>query len=95
MIAFVCGFDGILIDSDPHGADKLDIDFISANFATVLKNLNSGQDKIKDLIATFDGFVVCLKVLDDCFVGIIMGKDGNIGRAKFELGKIGGDILNA
>lgn len=93
--SFLCGFDGMLIGSTIKIKTNLDIDLFAANFATVIKNTNSGVEKLHDIIATFDSFVVCIRVIEDGFLGIVMGKDGNIGRAKFELTRIGGNIFGA
>jgi predicted regulator of Ras-like GTPase activity (Roadblock/LC7/MglB family) len=94
--SFCCGFDGIIIDKHAKGNVEIDVEFLAANFASVIKNISfDKKQKLIELIVTLESYVICIKILPDAFIGLGMAKDGNIGRAKFELNKIGGDILSA
>lgn len=88
--AFFCGLDGIVIGIHQSRKTDVDMEFIAANFASVIKNLKD----VSDIIATFKNEIVAIKISQDGFVGVVMSKDGNLGRLKLELNKIGGDFLN-
>ncbi len=92
--AFFCGYDGMIIAK--YERKQIDMDFIAANFASVIKNLNhSNDEKVIDMFSTFTTMVIAIRISKDGFLGILLSKDGNLGRAKLELAKAGGDFLNA
>lgn len=94
--SFCCGLDGIIIDKNTKTSIDIDIDFLAANFASVIKNINyDAKQQLVDMIVTLDNHIICIKIIPDAFIGLVMSKSGNVGRAKFELNKIGGDILSA
>jgi len=91
--SFFCGWDGLLIDK--HEVRPVEIDLIAANLSSVIKYLNdSGAGRVEDIILTFTSTVVAIKITDDGFLGLVLSLDGNLGRAKLELNKSGGDFLN-
>lgn len=92
--AFFCGYDGMIIAK--YEQRSVDIDYIAASFATVIKSMNNASsEKVIDIFSTFTTFVIAIHISKDGFLGILLSKDGNLGRAKLELTKAGGDFLNA
>jgi predicted regulator of Ras-like GTPase activity (Roadblock/LC7/MglB family) len=87
--AFFCGFDGMMIAKYELRQADVDMDLVAANFASVIKNLKD----VSDIIATFKTSIVAIKISQDGFIGILMSKDGNLGRLKLELNRVG-DFLN-
>jgi predicted regulator of Ras-like GTPase activity (Roadblock/LC7/MglB family) len=86
------GFDGLIIEK--VGRDNgLDVELISATFASVVKNLKNQHNELMELMATFQQDVVFIRVMEDGFVCIVMGQDGNIGRAKLEAKKLGKNFM--
>jgi predicted regulator of Ras-like GTPase activity (Roadblock/LC7/MglB family) len=90
MGAFFCGFDGMVIGMHQSRNTDTDMELVAANFASVIKNIKD----VSDIIATFKSEIVAIKISQDGFVGVVMSKDGNLGRLKLELNKLGGDFLN-
>ncbi len=87
--SFFCGFDGILIEQYKTPAITYDFDEIAANWADITSKLMHQDNMLSDFIATFEHNIIAIKPLgEDGFIGIVMSKDANIGRAKFELNKI-------
>jgi predicted regulator of Ras-like GTPase activity (Roadblock/LC7/MglB family) len=82
------GYDGLVIEKVGR-ENGLDIDFISAIFASVIKSLKNQENEISELMATFQKDVVFIRVMEDGFICIVMGQDGNIGRAKLETKRLG------
>jgi len=83
---FFCGYDGIVIEKIPN---KDDIDSISAYCATAYKHFKIENNEFKEMICLFERSILVVRWLEDGFVGVCMGLDGNIGRAKLELNKYG------
>ena len=83
---FFCGYDGLVIDK--YGV--ADTDLLAATYATVHRHLIHDNQSFKEMICIFDKSFVVVRWLEDGFLGVIMGLDGNIGRAKLELNKYGG-----
>jgi len=91
--AFFSGYDGIVISK--YESRPIDSDLIAANFSSLIKGLNNvSSEKIEDILLTFTSVVVAIKTSEDGFLSLVLSKDGNLGRAKLELNRIGGDFLN-
>lgn len=86
---FFCGYDGVMIEKFESQKSVLDSDLFAANCVTVFKNLKMADNKFKEMICSFEKCLVVVRLLDDGFIGVTMGLDGNIGRAKLELNKYG------
>ena len=82
------GFDGLMIERAGKN-NGLDVELISATFATVIKSLKNKDNEITELMAIFEKDVVFIRVMEDGFICIVMGQDGNIGRAKLEAKRLG------
>lgn len=91
IAAFFCGYDGIMIGSNVARTTSVDVDFLAANLASVIHNINKNHE-IVDVIFTLKESVVAVKTFPEGFVGIVLSKDGNLGRCKLELNKVG-DLL--
>jgi predicted regulator of Ras-like GTPase activity (Roadblock/LC7/MglB family) len=87
IAAFTCGYDGILLDK--HQKATVDVDLVAASLSGAVKNLKGyREDQISDILLTFANTIVAIKVFEEYFAGVIMSKDGNLGRAKLELNKL-------
>jgi len=86
------GFDGLIIESVGQN-NGLDIELISATFASVIKNLKNKENNVIELMAVFQKDVVFIRVMEDGFICVVMGQDGNIGRAKLETKKLGNRFM--
>jgi len=82
------GYDGLLIEKTNTGND-VDVDLIAATFASVIKNLRSQDNDVIDVVVVFQKDVVFIRTMEDGFLCIVMGQDGNIGRAKLEAKRLG------
>jgi len=88
--AFFCGLDGICIGLYRSRQSDTDMELLAANFASVIRNIKEASD----IVVTFKSEVVAIKIVQEGFVGVVMPRDGNLGRLKLELNKVGGDFLN-
>ncbi len=86
---FFCGYDGIVIEKFSVMQTTIDADLFAANCATTFNKMRIENNKFKEMICVFEKNVVVAKWMDDGFLGVIMGLDGNIGRAKLELNRYG------
>lgn len=86
--AFFSGYDGMIIAQHTITKTNVDAELICANFVSVIKILRE-SGSLKDIIVTFDKHTLIIKVMEDGFVCIIIGVDGNLGRAKLEASKLG------
>lgn len=86
---FFCGYDGIVIEKFSNQNSNIDSELFAASLATTHNKMKIEGNKFKELICVFEKNVVVAKWMDDGFLGIIMGLDGNIGRAKLELNRYG------
>lgn len=87
--AFFCGYDGIVIYRANSYASKIDVDTLAANYVTAFKHLPVIENQFKEMICYYEKFIVIVRLMDDGFFGIILGLDGNVGRAKMELNRLG------
>ena len=87
------GYDGMLIER-VGGNNGLDVELISAIFASVVKELKNQEDnELLEMVAIFQQDLVFIKVMEEGFLCIVMGQDGNIGRAKLEAKKLGKKMM--
>ena len=86
-VAFFCSYDGILIDQFKIIND-VDADLLGATWSDICRKING----FEDLFVTLENETVAVKPLEDGFVCVVLSKDGNIGRAKFELNKCRSDF---
>jgi predicted regulator of Ras-like GTPase activity (Roadblock/LC7/MglB family) len=85
---FVCGYDGLILDKYSKPNNGLDVDTTAAELSTAVGKLKNNHDKLLDMILTFSNSFIAIKVFEEGFAGVIMNKDGNLGRAKLELNKM-------
>jgi predicted regulator of Ras-like GTPase activity (Roadblock/LC7/MglB family) len=94
MCVFFSGYDGMIIfKHETMMQATIDPDYVAANFVSVLKNLSSEENGLTDILASFKNNTIAIHVMEDGFFGVIMSQDGNIGRAKLELKKLGRRFL--
>ena len=93
IASFFCSYDGILIGSDIARKNVVDVDFLAANFSSVINGINKNYE-VSDVIFTLKESILIIKTFPEGFVGIVLSKDGNLGRCKLELNKVG-DLLGS
>ena len=93
VCAFFCGYDGIIIFKKENQKSTIDPDYFAANFVSVIKKINIDENQLEEIIASFKSNSVAIHIMEDGFMGIIMSLDGNIGRAKLEMKKLGKRFL--
>ena len=86
---FFCGYDGIVIEKFSVLKSANDGELFAANCATAFNKMKIEDNRFKEMICVFEKNVVVAKWMEDGFIGVIMGLDGNIGRAKLELNRYG------
>lgn len=91
LAAVIMAYDGIPIDEISVEQSDFDIQLLSVEYASVLKEIKRAVDVIKagDLeevsIATTQTRVVVRVLNDDLFVALIMKHDGNFGKGRYLL----------
>jgi predicted regulator of Ras-like GTPase activity (Roadblock/LC7/MglB family) len=91
LSAIIMAYDGIPIDEVTVEQSELDIQLLSVEYTTVLKEIRRAVDVIKmgDLeevsISTTRTCVVVRVLNDDLFAVLIMRRDGNIGKGRYLL----------
>ena len=91
LAAVIMAYDGIPIDEVVVEQSELDMQLLSVEYATVLKEIKRAVDVIKmgDLeevtISTPRTCVVVRVLNDDLFAALIMSRDGNIGKGRYML----------
>lgn len=91
MSAIIMAYDGIPIDEVTVEQSEFDMQLLSVEYATVLKEIKRAVDVIKmgDLeevsISTSRTCVVVRVLNDDLFIALIMTRDGNIGKGRYML----------
>ncbi len=91
LAAIIMAYDGISIDEAVVDQSEFDMQLLSVEYATVLKEIKRAVDVIKmgDLeevsIATSRTCVVIRVLNDDLFAALIMRRDGNIGKGRYML----------
>jgi len=91
LAAVIMAFDGIPIDEVTIEQSEFDMQLLSVEYATVLKEIKRAIDVIKmgELeevsIMTTRTCVVVRILNDDLFISLIMNRDGNIGKGRYLL----------
>lgn len=91
LAALIMAYDGIPIDEVAVEQSEFDMQLLSVEYATVLKEIKRAVDVMKmgDLeevfISTTRTCVVVRILNDDLFAALIMNRDGNIGKGRYML----------
>jgi predicted regulator of Ras-like GTPase activity (Roadblock/LC7/MglB family) len=91
LAAIIMAYDGIPIDEVSVEQSEFDMQLLSVEYATVLKEIKRAVDVIKmgDLeevsISTTRTCIVVRVLNDDLFAALIMSRDGNIGKGRYML----------
>lgn len=91
LAAIIMAYDGIPIDEAMVEQSEFDMQLLSVEYATVLKEIKRAVDVIKmgDLeevsISTTRTCVVVRVLNADLFIALIMRRDGNIGKGRYLL----------
>src|SRR5665647_1711311 len=91
LAAAIMGYDGIPIDEVTVEQSEFDMQLLSVEYATLLKEIKRAVEIIKmgDLeevtISTTRTCVVVRVLNDDLFAALIMNRDGNIGKGRYLL----------
>lgn len=91
LAAIIMAYDGIPIDEVAVEQSEFDMQLLSVEYATVLKEIKRAIDVIKMgsleevSIATSRTCVVVRVLNDELFIALIMNRDGNIGKGRYLL----------
>lgn len=91
LAAVIMAYDGIPIEEVIVEQSEFDMQLLTVEYATVLKEIKRAVDVIKmgDLeevsISTSRTCVVVRVLNDDLFAALIMSRDGNIGKGRYML----------
>ncbi len=91
LAAIIMAYDGIPIDEVAVEQSEFDMQLLSVEYSTVLKEIKRAVNVIKmgDLeevsISTSRTCVVVRVLNEDLFVALIMSRDGNIGKGRYML----------
>jgi len=91
LAAIIMAYDGIPIDEVTVEQSEFDMQLLSVEYATVLKEIKRAVDIIKmgnleEVSITTTRTCVVVRVLnDDIFAALIMSRDGNIGKGRYML----------
>ncbi|MBW4056320.1 MAG: roadblock/LC7 domain-containing protein [Proteobacteria bacterium] len=91
LSAIIMAYDGIPIDEVSVEQSEFDMQLLSVEYATVLKEIKRAVEIIKmgDLeevsISTTRTCLVVRVLNDDLFAALIMSRDGNIGKGRYML----------
>jgi predicted regulator of Ras-like GTPase activity (Roadblock/LC7/MglB family) len=91
LAAIIMAYDGIPIDEVAVEQTEFDMQLLSVEYATVLKEIKRAIEVIKmgDLeevsITTTRTCVVVRVLNDDLFTALILSRDGNIGKGRYML----------
>lgn len=91
LAAIIMAYDGIPIDEVTVEQSEFDMQLLSVEYATVLKEIKRAVEVIKmgDLeevsISTTRTCIVVRVLNDDLFTALIMNRDGNIGKGRYML----------
>lgn len=91
LAAIIMAYDGIPIDEVSIEQSEFDMQLLSVEYATVLKEIKRAIDVIKmgDLeevsISTARTCVVVRVLNEDLFSALILNRDGNIGKGRYLL----------
>jgi len=89
--AIVMGMDGISIEK--RLPDDTNIEVLAAEYTSLLKASSAaaqeiGQGPLEELIVSTDSSIITIRMITpEYFLLLLLNKDGNVGRARFELKK--------
>ena len=89
--AVIMGYDGISVDEYIHENVTLDVQLLSVEYATLLKEIRRTVEVLKTgameevAIATGLSLVIVRPVNDEFFVVFILARDGNFGKGRYLL----------
>jgi|SRR3972149_9548006 len=90
--AVIMGMDGIAIEKR-NLDEAANVESLAAEYTTALRLSSSSTQEVglgtleEYIISTESRIIVIRMITSDYFVFLLLGKDGNIGRARFELKK--------
>jgi len=91
LCGIIMGYDGIAIDEYLHESGGLDVQTLTVEYASILKEIKRtvGVLKTGDLeevsIISEQCIVIVRGISDDFFVALVMGGDGNFGKGRYLL----------
>ena len=91
LAVMIMAYDGISIDEVTVEQTELDMQLLSVEYATVLKEIKRSVDVIKmgnleELTISTTRTRVVVRVLNnDLFAALIMNRDGNVGKGRYML----------
>ena len=91
LAAMVMAYDGIPIDEVTVAHSDFDMQLLSVEYATVLKEIKRAVTVIKmgeleEVLITTTRTCVLVRILnDDIFAALIMDLDGNVGKGRYTL----------
>ena len=91
LAALIMAYDGIPIDEVTVEQSEFDMQLLSVEYATVLKEIKRAVDVMKmgDLeevfISTTRSCVIVRILNNDIFSALIMNRDGNVGKGRYML----------
>lgn len=91
LAAVIMAYDGIPIDEVTVEQPEFDMQLLSVEYATVLKEIKRAVDIMKMgnleevFISTTRSCVVVRVLVDDLFAALILNRDGNIGKGRYML----------
>jgi len=91
LAAIIMAYDGIPIDEVTVEQSEFDMQLLSVEYATVLKEIKRAVDVIKmgnleEVSITTTRTCLVVRVLnDDLFAALILRRDGNVGKGRYML----------
>ena len=91
--ALVMGMDGISVEKCSPGESANNIESLAAEYTPLLRASSTasqdiGQGPLEELIVSTDSNIIAIRMITaEYFLLLLLNKDGNIGRARFELRK--------
>lgn len=91
LAAIIMAYDGIPIDEVTVEQSEFDMQLLSVEYATVLKEIKRAVEVIKmgnleEVSITTTRTCLVVRILnDDLFAALIMSRDGNIGKGRYML----------
>ena len=92
LAAAIMGMDGIAIEKRNRDAD-LNVELLAAEYTTALRLSSSSTQEVglgaleEYILSTENRTIIVRMITSDYFLLLLLGKEGNIGRARFELKK--------
>lgn len=89
LAAIIMAYDGIAIDEVTQPQSGFDLQLLTVEYASVLKEIKRAIEVIKvgdleEVCITTGHLLVVMRVLsDELFVVLIMSKDGNFGKGRY------------